>query len=128
MVPVFDMNISLLPYVEEKEFGEIGMKLLEYGPKIGEDFTRTGQLVMTPKIRSDLVGLKGFEFSFQGNERFPKWRVKKLEEMVNLQIEALLSKEVLLTRDVLDVRTEHCRPGSVHAGTYPQREPGSLTS
>ncbi len=100
MAPVFDMNLSLLPYAEKEEFDEIGMKLLEYGPKIGEDFTRIGQLVMTPEIRSDLIGLKGFEFSFQGDEKFPLWRVKKLEEIVNRQIEALLSRDVLFTRDV----------------------------
>ena len=100
MAPVFDMNMSMLPYVERDEFEDIGRKLTEYGPRIGDDFTRMGQQAVTPSIRSDLIGLKGFTFSFRGDDRFPEWRVKLLEEYVNRQVEALLCRDVLYTRDV----------------------------
>lgn len=80
--------------------GQLGNKLEEYGPRIGEDFTRMGQQALTPAIRSDLINLKGFQFSFRGDERFPVWRVKAMEEIVNRQVEAILSKERLYTKDV----------------------------
>ncbi|MDO4329611.1 MAG: hypothetical protein Q4C66_09775 [Lachnospiraceae bacterium] len=100
MAPIFDLNLALLPYVERDEFEKIGNKLLEYGPRIGEDFTFTGRAAMTSAIRSDLVSLKGFQFTFRGDEMFPEWRVKAIEEMINKQIEALLSKEILYTKDI----------------------------
>lgn len=100
MAPVFDLNLSMLPYVEQEDFSYIGDKLEEYGPRIGDDFTRIGQQALTSDIRAGLIGLKGFKFSFRGDDRFPSWRVKAMEELVNRQIEAVLSKEILHTRDV----------------------------
>ena len=102
MAPIFDMNMSMLPYMEKEEFAPalLGNKLEEYGPRIGEDFTRMGQQALTSEIRSDLINLKGFQFSFRGDERFPEWRVKSMEEIVNRQIEAVLSKDILYTKDV----------------------------
>lgn len=100
MAPIFDMNIAMLPYVEKDEFSDIGRKLMEYGPRIGDDFTRMGQQAMTSAIRADLINLKGFEFSFRGDDNFSEERVKALEHMVNRQIDALLSREQLYTRDI----------------------------
>lgn len=100
MAPVFDLNMALLPYVEKEEFDDIGRKLEQYGPRIGDDFTRMGQQALTPDIRSDLIGLKGFRFAFRGDEKFPEWRVKAIEEIVNRQIEAVLNNEILQTKDV----------------------------
>ncbi len=100
MAPIFDMNLSMLPYVEEDEFQDIGKKLAEYGPKIGEDFTRLGQQAVTSEIRSQLINLKGYQFTFHGDERFPAWRVKTMERLIDRQIDALLSKTQLYTKDV----------------------------
>ena len=100
MAPVFDLNLAMLPYVEQDEFEHIGDKLLQYGPRIGGDFTRMGQVALTSSIRSDLIALKGFSFSFRGDEKFPEWRVKTLEKIVNHQIDAVLKKDVLYTKDV----------------------------
>lgn len=100
MAPVFDMNMSMLPYVEREEFEDIGRKLMEYGPRIGDDFTRMGQQAVTSSIRTDLINLKGFEFSFRGDDVFPEWRVELLEKYVQRQIEALLSRDILYTKDV----------------------------
>lgn len=94
------MNMSMLPYVERDEFLDIGRKMEQYGPRIGEDFTRMGQQAVNSFIRSTLVGLKGFRFSFRGDEHFPEWRVSAMEELVNRQIEAVLSKDILQTKDV----------------------------
>lgn len=100
MAPVFDMNLSLLPYMEREDFQQIGNRLLECGPRIGDDFTRIGQAVLTPEIRKTLIPLKDFTFSFRGDQRFPLERVKLLEELVCRQAQALLSKEKLYTKDV----------------------------
>lgn len=100
MAPVFDMNMSLLPYLIEPEFTEIGNKMQQYGPRIGDDFTRIGQMAMTSSLRTKLINLKGFQFSFRGDDKFSPERVQLLERMIEKQIEALLSKEILYTRDV----------------------------
>lgn len=100
MAPVFDLNLALLPYAEQEAFEDIGTKMMGYGPGIGSDFTRMGQMVMTSEIRSTLIGLEGFRFSFRGDENYPEWRVNMMEELVNRQIEALLDKNVLYTKDV----------------------------
>ena len=46
MAPVFDLNLSMFPYVEMEEFDNIGDKLYGYSPKLGEDFTQIGQLAL----------------------------------------------------------------------------------
>ena len=100
MAPVFDFNLSMLPYVLEDEFDDIGTKLLEYGPRIGDDFVRTAHAMLTPAIRADLISLKGFQFSFEGDDKFSKNRVKKMEELINRQIEGILEDNILYTRDI----------------------------
>lgn len=100
MAPVFDLNLAMLPYIEKDDMRNIGNKLEEYGPRIGEDFTRIGQQALTSEIRSKLIGLKGFQFSFRGDETFEPERVQFLENLINRQIEAVLNKNILYTRDV----------------------------
>lgn len=100
MAPVFDMNLSMLPYIEREDVDRIGDALERYTPMIGTDFTRVAQTVLTPELRSILISLKGFEFSFRGDERFSEHRVKFMESLINRQIEAILSQEKLYTKDV----------------------------
>lgn len=100
IAPEFDLNLAMLPYIEKEEFNDIGDKLAGYEPRLGNDFTRIGQLLLTSEIRSDLINLKGFEFSFQGDEVYTSDRVKKMEEIVEKQISGILSKDILFTKDV----------------------------
>lgn len=100
MAPVFDLNLAMLPYVEQQDFENLGRYMMKIDPCIGGDFVRIGQELLTPEIRSDLTGLRGFRFQYRGCEKFPEERVKVLEQIVNKQIEAVLSKEVLYTKDV----------------------------
>lgn len=67
---------------------------------------------MTSEIRKDLISLKDFEFSFQGDLNFSKKRVKWLEELVHKQAAALLFKETLYTKDVFipDIKPEKPKP------------------
>lgn len=100
IAPNFDFNLSMLPYVTKEEFEQIGTKLLDYGPAIGNDFTRVGQEMLTSEIRKELINLQGFRFSFRGNKDFEPSRVHILEEMVEKQIRAILKGEILYTKDV----------------------------
>lgn len=100
IAPNFDFNLSMLPYVTREEFGDIGTKLLDYGPKMGNDFTRTGQEMLTSAIRKELIQLQGFQFSFRGNKDFEPWRVEMMEDMVHQQIKAILKGDILYTKDV----------------------------
>lgn len=100
MAPVFDLNLSLLPYIERSDFPQIGSKMRDYGPVIGEDFTRIGQQAMTSEIRSILIDMKSFQFSFRGDDKFEPERVNLMEQMLHKQIEALLSREILYTKDI----------------------------
>lgn len=100
MSPIFDLNLSMLPYVEMSEFANIGDKLYEYAPKLGNDFTRIGQIAMNDSIRERLKDIKDFSFSFRGDDRFSEERVKCLEMIVRKQAASILSNEVLQTKDV----------------------------
>lgn len=100
MSPIFDLNLSMLPYVEMSEFKSVGDKLYEYSPKLGNDFTRIGQIAVNDVIRDRVKDMTDFSFSFRGDEKFPEKRVKYLEEIVRRQAEAILSDEVLQTKDV----------------------------
>ena len=100
MAPIFDFNLSLFPYASEAELSNPGDMILQYAPIIGDDFTRTGQQAMTDEIREKVKELKDFQFSFRGDEKFPESRVRLLEDIVDRQAEAVLSQEILQTRDV----------------------------
>ena len=100
MAPNFDYNLALLPYVIDSEFSDIGTKLLDYGPKIGTDFTALGQSMMTDDIRSDVEKLRDYHFTFRGDTKFSPDRVGVLEKIVQTQIDAVLSKHQLQTKDV----------------------------
>lgn len=100
IAPNFDFNLSMLPYVIKDEFEQIGTKLLDYGPAIGNDFTRIGQKMLTSEIRRVLINLQGFQFTFRGNKDFEPSRVRILETMVDKQIHAILKGDILYTKDV----------------------------
>lgn len=100
IAPIFDFNLSLFPYASEAELSNPGDMLLQYAPIIGNDFTRIGQQAMTDEIRKKVKELEGFQFTFRGNEKFPESRVRLLENIVDRQIEAVLSNEILQTKDV----------------------------
>lgn len=100
MAPVFDLNLSLLCNIPESGLDQVGDALYGCVPKIGTDFTRTGQLMLTDQIRDRVKDLQNFTFSFRGNEDFPETRVRKTEEIVKRQAAAVLSKEKLMLKDV----------------------------
>lgn len=100
IAPIFDMNVSLLPNVSTEDFKNIGDILCGYTPKLGEDFTRLGQMGINDAIRDRVKDMCDFSFSFRGDDVFPAERVKRLEELVRQQAKAILRPEKLYTTDV----------------------------
>lgn len=100
MAPVFDLNLSMLPYVSMSEFDNIGDKLFEYAPILGDDFTRIGQMAMNDTLRERVRTICDFSFAFRGDDIFTPERIKAIESVIRKQAAALLSTEILRTRDV----------------------------
>ncbi len=100
MAPVFDLNISFFRNATPDDFSHMGDTIYKTKPKIGDDFTRIGQIAMTDKLRDRVKDLCDFKFSFRGDDTFSPERVKMLEKIVQKQANALLSKDKLLTTDV----------------------------
>lgn len=100
IAPIFDLNISLLPYVSTEGFENIGSKLFVCSPKLGEDFTRLGQMGMNDIIRNRVKDMCDFSFSFRGDDTFSPERVSCLEKIVRKQAQAILSNDKLYTKDV----------------------------
>lgn len=100
MAPVFDNNQSLLPYAEDEDFQQIGIYLESKIPRIGDDFVNIAKAVMTSEIRSDLINLHGFKFSYVESDRFSRQRLLAIEKIINRQIGGILDKNKLYTVNV----------------------------
>lgn len=106
MAPIFDNNQALLPYAESEDFLQIGTYLTSKLPRIGEDFVNIAKAVMTSAIRSDLINLQGFHFSYVDSEKFSRQRLSEIERIINKQISGILDKSKMYTVDVF--------PKSIH--------------
>lgn len=87
--PLFDHNRSLLCYAEHEDFN------VDYvnsrSPRIGYDFILDAKLLPIPSdVRKRLIHMKGFRFNSVGKIELPEWRLRKLEQVVNNQIDKLL--------------------------------------
>lgn len=92
MAPVYDNNLALLPYAMKSDYDAgIDLYLSSLGPRIGNDWITTAKFAMTSDIRSRLINLKGYEIPFEGDDRFPRWRVDALNQLINRQVERILS-------------------------------------
>jgi len=100
MAPVFDMNISMLPYAKDEDLDSVGDYLYDIGPRLGDDFTRIGQIAVFDSVRDRIKDIKDYSFKFRGDDTFTEARIKVLEGIIHKQAEALLSHEKLYTRDV----------------------------
>ena len=89
--PLFDHNLSLLPYLMEDDDVETYVNSLS--PRIGTDFNETAKQVMTKSIRADLINLKGFKFSDPGFG-FPEWKLNTLNKIINRNINQILGSHI----------------------------------
>lgn len=100
IAPIFDENLSMLPYAEERDFANIGAYIKTREPAIGTDFIQVAKALLTPAIRADLINLKDFHFTIFESDKFPASRVRTLEKIISRQIDGLLDKSKLYTADV----------------------------
>ncbi|MFW5631437.1 MAG: HipA protein [Acetivibrio ethanolgignens] len=90
MAPLFDHNVSLLPYAEEEDFAKLEEYLSLKGPRIGEDFYRTAKYCLTADTRKALIELKDFQFERDSKLNLPEWRLERLEKFVQENIRKIL--------------------------------------
>lgn len=75
MAPLFDHNISLLPYAEEE-------RLAQKGPRLDRTWILSAAKCLTPKSKKSLVRLRDFEFEKHGKFDLPSWRLERLSGLV----------------------------------------------
>ena len=90
MASCFDYNLSLFPMEVNDAFVDVPMFIDNYDPKIGDTFVGIARCMLDSKLRSELINLKGFEYQFDGDEKFSKDRVKWLSVLTNNQIDNIL--------------------------------------
>lgn len=90
--PSFDYNLSLFPYLHRDYFSMFQYHYQEYEPKTGGSFVKQGRDHLTSSIRNDLINLKGIQLELPFyTEEFPEERAKWLTDIVNAQIDNILS-------------------------------------
>ena len=90
MAPLFDHNISLLPYGEEEDFEKIDSYLREKGPRLGNDWVPVASACLTKETRKALIDLKDFQFERHPRYNLPEWRLEALEGLIHRNIERIL--------------------------------------
>ncbi len=90
MAPLFDHNISLLPYAEEEDFAGIDSYLQEKGPRLGEDWMSVARYCLDSKTRRILINLCDFRFERHKKYNLPEWRLTALEELIRRNIQRIL--------------------------------------
>lgn len=91
MAPLFDHNISLLPYAEEGEFVYGGDYLRRKGPRIGDDWIKTAAMCLDSKTRKNLIQLSDFRFKRHAKYNLPDWRLDALEGLIRTNIQKILN-------------------------------------
>lgn len=88
--PSFDFNLALFPMEVNDAFADVNLFIPKYTPKLGDDFVEVAKAVLTSDVKSDLINLKGFEYIYEGDEKFTKNRVDWLTNLSNQQIDRIL--------------------------------------
>ena len=73
-------------------FADVNSFIYKYTPSQGIDFVKTAKYVLTDSIRNDLLNLRGFEYQFNGDDKFSKERAKWLSILSNEQIDNILGQ------------------------------------
>ena len=90
MAPLFDHNLSLLPYAEEADFNNISEYLKGKGPRLDEDWVRVAARCLTPETRKTLIRLQDFEFEKHPKHNLPDWRLEQLSGLVRKMAKDIL--------------------------------------
>lgn len=90
MSPLFDHNISLLPYAEEGDLKDPERFLAEKGPKLDDDWVLCAKWCLDSETRKVLINLSDFEFEKHGKFDLPDWRLEALEKIIHENIQRIL--------------------------------------
>lgn len=91
MAPLFDHNISLLPYAEEEQFENIDKYLEQKGPRLADSWVRSAAMCLTSDTRKVLIDLLDFEFEKHPQYNLPDWRLDHLNKIVRKMIKDVLN-------------------------------------
>lgn len=91
MAPVYDNNRSLL-FQFDTETLEKNPEwcISKCEPRIGGDFIKTAQAMLTDELRSELKNMAGFRFREPKSIEVPKDRLEALSKILNLQLNKIL--------------------------------------
>lgn len=89
--PLFDHNISLLPYGEEDNFADIDNYLSMKGPRLYDDWFKIAAAMLDKKSISILINLSDFKFTRHPKYNLPEWRLEFLERLIHKNIKKILS-------------------------------------
>ena len=89
--PLFDHNISLLPYGEEENFADIDNYLSMKGPRLYDDWFKMAAAMLDSKSRNILINLLDFKFIRHPKYNLPEWRLDFLENLIHKNIEKILN-------------------------------------
>ncbi len=92
MAPVYDHNRSLFPELDEDQLRSPDWYLGRCKPRLGRDFVKNAQGLLTPALRTELKNLQGFRFRQHPEIEIPQTRLDLLCDLVNRQIDAILGK------------------------------------
>lgn len=92
MAPLFDHNVSLLPYAMEREgdFDYDGDYFKEKGPRIGDKWIIDANICMTPEIRKAVISFTDFKFERHPRYNLPESRLEALERIIRRQAVEIL--------------------------------------
>ena len=93
--PIFDNGLSLLCYAMKSDFEDnlafrkyVNSRTNPYGS--GNQFMDLARRIIGPKQKQQLRRLIGFEFTESDLTNLPRWRVKRLEQLVQDRVQELL--------------------------------------
>ena len=89
--PLFDHNLSLLPYAMEDDFKDIDKYLETKGPRLYDDWFNIAAYVLDSRMRKILIDLLDFKFERHPKYNLPEWRLEALEKLIHRNIEKILS-------------------------------------
>lgn len=94
MAPLFDHNVSLLPYAMKDNFDNIDSYLAEKGPRLGRDWIPIAAACLDSDLRRKLINLLDFKFKRHEKYNLPEWRLEILEKLIHSNIEKILQFKV----------------------------------
>lgn len=91
MAPVYDNNRSLLFQFDTEALEKNpAWCISKCEPRVGGDFIKTAQAMLTDDLRAELKNMEGFRFKEPENIDVPKDRLDALSKIFNLQLNKIL--------------------------------------